>query len=226
MTDAHPSPLQCLRDVLERMRQAEAEVGREKGSTTLVAVSKGFPAEAVEPLLGAGQRTFAENRIQEALSKWPPLLKNHPDVELRFVGRLQSNKVRDALGFVHTIESLDRPSLARALARSLSQAPRQVRLLVQVNLGEEPQKGGCPPAEADDFIDWCRNKLGLAIDGVMGIPPLGVNPVPYFGLLRSLCQRKDLAQISMGMSADFPAAIEMGATHVRVGTAIFGPRDN
>lgn len=224
MADA-PSPLlRRWREVLARVRAAEAEAGRAEGAAALVAVSKGFGPDAVAELLAAGQRVFGENRLQEAEAKWPPLLGRHPDAELRFVGRLQSNKAADAVRLVHAIESVDRESVAEALAKALPEAGRRVRLLVQVNLGEEPQKGGCPPAEADGFVAWCRNDLGLAVAGAMGIPPRGEDPAPYFGLLRSLCQRTGLREVSMGMSADFEDAVLMGATHVRVGTAIFGPR--
>lgn len=206
------------------MRAAEADAGRAAGSAVLVAVSKGFGADAAAELLEAGHRVFGENRLQEAEAKWPALLGRFPDAELRFVGRLQSSKAAAAVRLVHAIESVDRESLAEALARALPEAGRDVRLLVQVNLGEEPQKGGCPPAEADGFVAWCRHDLGLAVAGAMGIPPQGEDPAPYFGLLRSLCQRTGLREVSMGMSADFEDAILMGATHVRVGTGIFGPR--
>ncbi len=212
------------RAVRAAVRAAECEAGRDPGCVSLVAVSKGVAARRVEALLAAGQRIFAENRVREMLDKWPPLLQRYPTTELRFVGRLQTNKVREAVGIADAIESVDRESLARALAASGRVGGRARRLLVQVNVGEEPQKGGCRPAEADSFIAWCRSELGLEIAGVMGIPPAHADPAPYFGLLRSLRDRLGLQQLSMGMSADFESAVRLGATHVRVGTAVFGPR--
>lgn len=210
--------------VLTNIRAAEREAGRDPGSVSLVAVSKGVAPQSIDSLLVAGHRVFAENRVQEMQAKWPPLLVRYPAVELRFVGRLQSNKVADVARLAHVIESVDRESLARALARRIEIRNRSVRLLVQVNVGEEPQKGGCRPADADRFIAWCREDLGLAVAGIMGIPPQDADPVPYFGLLRALRDRQGLAELSMGMSADYEAAIHLGATHVRVGTAVFGPR--
>lgn len=210
--------------VLATIRAAEQEAGRDPDGVSLVAVSKGVAAETVEALLVAGHCAFAENRVQEMQAKWPPLLERYPAAELRFVGRLQSNKVMAAAGLAHVIESVDRESVARALSNCSAVRDRAVRLLVQVNVGEERQKGGCPPAEADRFITWCQAELGLRVSGVMGIPPRDTDPVPYFGLLRTLRDRIGLAELSMGMSADYEAAIQMGATHVRVGTAVFGPR--
>ena len=210
--------------VLATIRAAEREAGRNPEGVALVAVSKGVAAETIETLLAAGHPAFAENRVQEMQAKWPPLLERHPAAELRFVGRLQSNKVMAAAGLAHVIESVDRESVARALSNCRAVRDRSVRLLVQVNIGEESQKGGCPPAEADRFIIWCQAELGLRVSGVMGIPPRDTDPVPYFGLLRTLRDRTGLAELSMGMSADYEAAIQMGATHVRVGTAVFGPR--
>ncbi len=212
------------RSVVKEIQAAEVDSGRATASVTLVAVSKGAPVPAIEALLAAGQRVFAENRVQEMAAKWPPLLEKHPRTELRFVGRLQSNKAAEAVALAHVIESVDRESVARALAGREEVQSGRVRLLVQVNVGEEAQKGGCPPGTADEFVDWCRRDLGLPVVGVMGIPPRDADPVPYFGLLRALRDRHGLAELSMGMSADFPAAIRLGATHVRVGTAIFGPR--
>ena len=212
------------RSVLEAIRAAECEVRRDRESVALVAVSKGVSAESVEMLLRAGQHAFAENRVQEMHAKWPALLERYPTAELRFVGRLQSNKAASAAALAHVIESVDRESVALALADCPEVRARPLRLLVQVNVGEEPQKGGCPPVEADTFIDWCREDLGLPVVGVMGIPPRDVDPVPYFGLLRALRDRKVLPELSMGMSADYRPAVHLGATHVRVGTAVFGPR--
>ena len=221
---APSSPAARRQSLVTAIRAAEREAGREPGSVSLVAVSKGVAPPSVETLLAAGHRVFAENRVQEMQAKWPPLLARYPAAELRFVGRLQSNKAADVARLAHVIESVDRESVARALARSREVRDRSVRLLVQVNVGEEPQKGGCPPADADRFIAWCREDLGLAVAGVMGMPPRDADPVPYFGLLRALRDRQGLAELSMGMSADFEAGVHLGATHVRVGTAVFGPR--
>ena len=202
---------------------------RDPASITLIAVSKTFPGEAIEPVLGAGHRVFGENYVQEAKAKWGPLRERYPDVELHLIGPLQSNKARDAVRLFDAIHTLDRASLAEALAKEIAKAAeaaeRRPRLLVQVNTGEEPQKGGVMPAEADAFIDACRVRWGLTVDGLMCIPPADEPPSPHFGLLYKIAARHGLRTLSMGMSADFEAAIQLGATHVRVGSAIFGERD-
>ena len=189
-----------------------------------MAVSKTFPADAIEPVLAAGQRVFGENYVQEAKAKWPALRERYPDVELHMIGPLQSNKAKEAVELFDAIHTLDRPSLAEALAKEIAKQGRTPRLFVQVNTGEEPQKGGVIPTEVDAFLDACRAKYGLTIDGLMCIPPAEDPPSPHFALLNTIAQRHGLKALSMGMSADFDAAIQLGATHVRVGSAIFGSR--
>jgi PLP dependent protein len=214
-----------LQAVREAIARAARDFGRDPAAITLVAVSKTFPAEAVEPVLAAGQRVFGENYVQEAKAKWEPLRERYPDVELHLIGPLQSNKTRDAVRLFDAIHTLDRPSLAEALAKEIAKTERRPRLLVQVNTGEEPQKGGVMPAEADAFIAACRERWGLTLDGLMCIPPADEPPSPHFALLNKIAARNRLKTLSMGMSADFEAAIQLGATHVRVGSAIFGERD-
>ena len=191
---------------------------------TLVAVSKTFPAEAIEPALVAGQRVFGENYVQEAKEKWPALRERHPGVELHMIGPLQSNKARDAVQLFDVIESLDRTSLAKELAKEMARLGRRPALLVQVNTGAEPQKGGVLPEKVDAFLAECRDQHGLTISGLMAIPPADEPPAPHFALLTTIARRNGLAIVSMGMSADYGQAIAMGATHVRVGSAIFGTR--
>jgi PLP dependent protein len=214
-----------LQAVREAIARAARDFGRDPAAITLVAVSKTFPAEAVEPVLAAGQRVFGENYVQEAKAKWEPLRERYPDVELHLIGPLQSNKTRDAVRLFDAIHTLDRPSLAEALAKEIAKTERRPRLLVQVNTGEEPQKGGVMPAEADAFVAACRERWGLPLDGLMCIPPADEPPSPHFALLNKIAARNRLKTLSMGMSADFEAAIQLGATHVRVGSAIFGERD-
>ena len=215
---------QNLFDVQATIRRAEADYGRAPGSVRLVAISKTISADGILPALDAGQRLFGENYVQESATKWPALREQYPDVELHLVGPLQSNKAREAVALFDVIHSLDRPSLAAALAKEIARAGRAPRLLVQVNTGEEPQKGGVMPGETDSFIKACRDQFGLSVDGLMCIPPAEDLPSPHFGLLAKLAQRNGLESLSMGMSADFDAAIQLGATYVRVGTAIFGAR--
>lgn len=207
-------------DIARRAR----DVGRDPEAVALIAVSKTVPAEGIVPVLAAGQRRFGENYVQEAASKWPDLREAHDGVELHLIGPLQSNKARDAVRLFDVIHSLDRRSLAEALAKEIARAGKTPRLIVQVNTGEEPQKGGIVPAEADAFLAACRERYGLAVEGLMCIPPADDPPSAHFGLLRKIAERNGLTTLSMGMSADFEAAIQMGATHVRVGTAIFGAR--
>jgi PLP dependent protein len=213
--------LQAVRAAIVR---AARDFGRDPASITLVAVSKTFPAEAIEPVLAAGQRAFGENYVQEAKAKWAPLRERYPDVELHLIGPLQSNKARDAVSLFDAIHTLDRESLAKELAKEIAKAERAPRLFVQVNTGEEPQKGGVMPAEADGFIAACRERWKLTIDGLMCIPPGDEPPSPHFALLHKIAARNGLSTLSMGMSADFEAAIQLGATHVRIGSAIFGER--
>ena len=214
----------ALHAVQAAIRRREADVGREPGSVRLVAVSKTMGAEIIAEALEAGQREFGENYVQESQRKWPLLRERYPDAHLHLVGPLQSNKAREAVALFDTIHSLDRPSLAAALAREAGRAGRSPRILVQVNTGDEAQKGGVPPAGADAFIRACRDTYELPVAGLMCIPPADDPPSPHFALLAAIAARNGLPLLSMGMSADYEAAIQLGATHVRVGTAIFGAR--
>jgi pyridoxal phosphate enzyme (YggS family) len=218
------NPVEGLNSVRAAIHRAASDYERDPSSVTLVAVSKTFPAEDIEPVLAAGQRVFGENCVQEAKAKWPALRERFSDVELHMIGPLQSNKAREAVELFDVIHTLDRPSLAEALAKEIAKSGKRPRLLVQVNTGEEPQKGGVMPAEVDAFIEACRTKHGLAIEGLMCIPPAEDPPSPHFALLNTMAKRNGLTMLSMGMSADFDAAIQLGATHVRVGSAIFGTR--
>ncbi|MBL0403545.1 YggS family pyridoxal phosphate-dependent enzyme [Microvirga aerilata] len=213
-----------LRQVRESIARAASDYDRDPSGITLVAVSKTFPAEAIEPVLAAGQRVFGENYVQEAKAKWLSLRERYEGVELHMIGPLQSNKAREAVELFDVIHTLDRPSLAEALAKEIARQGRTPRLLVQVNTGEEPQKGGVIPTEVDAFLEACRSKHGLTIEGLMCIPPAEDPPSPHFALLNTVAKRHGLKVLSMGMSADFDAAIQLGATHVRVGSAIFGSR--
>ena len=197
---------------------------RERSSVELVAVSKTFARDAIEPVLRAGQRCFGENRVQEAKAKWPGLMSAYPGLALHLIGPLQSNKAKEAVALFDAIHSLDRPSICEALAREMASQKRRPQLFVQLNTGEEPQKAGVAPAEADAFIAGCREKYGLEISGLMCIPPVNDAPAPHFALTAKIAARNGLNNLSMGMSADFAVAIELGATHVRVGSAIFGAR--
>ena len=200
------------------------EARRERSSVTLIAVSKTFAADAIEPVIAAGQRVFGENRVQEAKAKWPGLLSASPGVALHLIGPLQSNKAREAVALFDAIHSVDRPSICEALAKEIDRQQRAPNLFVQLNTGEEPQKAGVAPAEADAFIAACRDRYGLTISGLMCIPPLDDAPAPHFALTAKIAARNGLKNLSMGMSADFAIAIQFGATHVRVGSAIFGHR--
>jgi len=217
-----------LAAVRGEIARACREAGRDPSSVTLVAVSKTFAAEAIEPVIAAGQRVFGENRVQEAKAKWPPLIARHggldSGLELHLVGSLQSNKARDAVALFDAIHSVDRPSLAEALAKEIARAGRQPLLFVEVNTGAEPQKSGVLPQDVDAFLAACRDRFGLAIAGLMCIPPHDEAPAPHFALTAQIASRNGLKLLSMGMSADFATAIAFGATHVRVGTAIFGAR--
>jgi len=201
-----------------------AEGKRDPASVTLIAVSKTFRAEAIEPVIAAGQRVFGENRVQEAKAKWPALTARHPCIELHLVGPLQSNKAKDAVALFDAIHSVDRPSLAEALAKECARQERRPTLFVEVNTGAEPQKAGVLPEDTDAFVKTCRESYGLDIAGLMCIPPADEPPAPHFALTAKIAHRNGLKLLSMGMSADFPLAIAFGATHVRVGTAIFGAR--
>jgi len=203
---------------------AERAAGRAPGSVTLVAVSKQQDWAVVQPVLAAGQRVFGENRVQEALGRWSQVKAETPDLELRLIGPLQTNKARDAAAFFDVIETLDRDKLARALADAIQKAGRAPRLYIEVNTGEEPQKAGVIPTEADAFIARVRGDYGLAVEGLMCIPPAGEPAFPHFALLKTIAERNGLSKLSMGMSADFETAIRFGATSVRVGSAVFGAR--
>jgi hypothetical protein len=191
---------------------------------TLVAVSKTFPPEAIEPVIAAGQRVFGENRVQEAKSKWPALMQKHASIELHLIGPLQSNKAKEAVALFDAIHSVDRASLCEALAKEIAKQGRTPLLFVEINTGAEPQKAGVLPQDADAFLGQCRDKYRLTISGLMCIPPLDEAPGPHFALTAKIARRNGLKLLSMGMSADFATAIQLGATHVRVGSAIFGER--
>jgi len=213
-----------LAKVQAEIARACAEGGRDPASVTLVAISKTFGADAIEPVIAAGQRVFGENRVQEAKAKWPALQARHGGLELHLVGPLQSNKAKEAVALFDAIHSVDRPSICAALAKEIARQGRQPTLFVEINTGAEPQKAGVLPEETDAFLKKCREDYGLAIAGLMCIPPFDEPPAPHFALTAKIAKRNGLALLSMGMSADFPLAIEFGATHVRVGTAIFGAR--
>ncbi|TVR96268.1 MAG: YggS family pyridoxal phosphate-dependent enzyme [Rhodospirillales bacterium] len=213
-----------LAAVKAEIAKAAAAVGRDPVSITLVAIAKTHGPDALRAAIAAGQRVFGENRVQEAEAKWPPLKAEVPDLRLHLVGPLQRNKVKRALDLFDVIESLDRPALARALAEAMERSDRRPDLLIQVNTGEEPQKNGILPQQADAFIRGCLDDLGLPIRGLMCVPPVDEEPALHFGFLKSIAERNGLAELSMGMTADFPVAVRFGATMIRVGTAIFGSR--
>lgn len=221
MAAAPSDPAAAYHDVVARIARAAQAAGREPADVTLVAVSKQQPWEAIEPVLAAGQTVFGENRVQEAMGRWEGKAQG---LELHLIGPLQTNKAKEAVAFFDVIESLDREKLARALADEAQKQGRSPRLYVQVNTGEEPQKAGVLPAEADAFIAACRGTYGLTIEGLMCIPPVDEPPGPHFALLRKIAVRNGLAKLSMGMSDDFETAIRFGATSVRVGSAVFGAR--
>jgi pyridoxal phosphate enzyme (YggS family) len=229
MTAQDPSPLTAhlpngLAGVEQEIARACKEARRDRASVTLIAVSKTFDAGTITPVIEAGQRVFGENRVQEARAKWPGLMSNYPGLALHLIGPLQSNKAKEAVALFDAIHSVDRPSICQALAKEIRSQNRQPQLFVQLNTGEEPQKAGIAPAEADDFIASCREKYALPISGLMCIPPVDDAPAPHFALTAKIAARNALKNLSMGMSADFAIAIQFGATHVRVGSAIFGAR--
>jgi pyridoxal phosphate enzyme (YggS family) len=213
-----------LAAVRAEIAAACADAGRGADAVTLVAVSKTFSPEAVEPVIAAGQRVFGENRVQEAKAKWPALQARHPGIELHLIGSLQSNKAKDAVALFDAIHSVDRPSVAEALAKEIGRQGRHPRLFVEINTGAEAQKAGVLPEDADAFLAACRDSYGLRIGGLMCIPPADEAPAPHFALTAKIAKRNGLTLLSMGMSADFKVAVAFGATHVRVGTAIFGGR--
>jgi pyridoxal phosphate enzyme (YggS family) len=216
-------PATLLATIEARIERACRIATRERSEVTLIAISKTHPADAIAPLLAAGQRVFGENRVQEAQGKWPGLREQWPDAQLHLVGQLQSNKADDAVALFDAIHSLDRPSLVTALARAMDKAGRQVPCFVQVDIGAEAQKGGCPVAELPALIAAARD-AGIPLAGLMCVPPFGIEPTPFFALLDKLAGDHGVPGRSMGMSGDFEIAIMLGATHVRVGTALFGDR--
>jgi pyridoxal phosphate enzyme (YggS family) len=219
--DLEVAGLAAVRAEIDR---ACRDAGRDPASVSLVAVSKTFDPTAIEAVIGSGQRVFGENRVQEAKAKWPALRAKYPGIELHLVGPLQSNKAKDAVVLFDAIHSVDRPSIAAALAKEIERQARRPLLFVEVNTGAEPQKAGVLPEETDAFLRRCRDTHGLQIAGLMCIPPLHEAPAPHFALTAKIARRNGLEFLSMGMSADFAVAIAFGATHVRVGTAIFGER--
>jgi pyridoxal phosphate enzyme (YggS family) len=213
-----------LRDVKDRIAAAEKETRRPAGDVVLVAVTKTFDTGHILPAIEAGHRVFGENRVQEAQRKWPALKQEFPDIELHLIGPLQSNKTKEAVALFDVIETVDREKIAASLAAEMKKQGKAPRLYVQVNTGLEPQKAGIPPREAAAFVDRCGTIHGLAIEGLMCIPPLEENPGPHFALLEKLAREAGVEKLSMGMSADYELAIAFGATSVRVGSAIFGSR--
>jgi PLP dependent protein len=229
MTPENPLPVTAhsphgLAAVEQDIARACREARRDPASVTLIAVSKTFDAGAIAPVIDAGQRVFGENRVQEAKAKWPGLMSAYPGIALHLIGPLQSNKAKEAVALFDAVHSVDRPSICEALAKEIDSQNRHPQLFVQLNTGEEPQKAGVAPSDADGFIAGCREKYGLAIAGLMCIPPVNEAPAPHFALTAKIAARNGLKHLSMGMSADFAIAIQFGATHVRVGSAIFGAR--
>ncbi|MEA3002467.1 MAG: dependent protein [Sphingomonadales bacterium] len=222
MDDA--SPAERLAEVRARVAKAARLAGRTPESVTLIAVSKTHPAEAILPLIEAGQRVFGENRVQEAHAKWPWLRGRDAGIRLHLIGQLQSNKAEQAIALFDAIHSVDRPSLVEALARAMAETGRRPECFLQVNIGDEPQKGGCAVADLPGLIDRART-ADLPIAGLMAIPPAGVEQAPYFALLAKLARRHGVTGLSMGMSGDYESAVMIGATHIRVGTALFGERN-
>ena len=222
LVEAISDNLAALRTRIDRSARAS---GYDPDHIALVCVSKTQPSTNIDVALASGERVFGENRVQEALSKWPPLRARFPGVELHLIGPLQTNKVREAVGLFDVIETLDRPKLADAIAKEFQVTTRRPKLFIQVNTGREAQKAGILPEDADEFIAYCRKKCGLQIEGLMCIPPLNEQASPHFALLAMIARRNEIGSLSMGMSEDFELAIQLGATHVRVGSAIFGPRN-
>lgn len=212
-----------LSEIEDRIARAAKIAGREAADVTLVAVSKTHGADAIRPLLERGQRVFGENRVQEAAAKWPALRDAYPDVRLHLVGQLQSNKADEAVALFEAVHSVDRPSLVQALARAMDKAGKRPDCFVQVNIGEEEQKGGCTIGDVPALLAEARG-AGLPVAGLMCLPPAGVEPAPYFSLLAKMAREEGLSGLSMGMSDDFETAVMLGATHVRVGSALFGAR--
>lgn len=224
--DLHPSsdPAANLVGIKEALHDALREAGRPLDAVTITAVSKTFDIDIIRPALVAGHRVFGENRIQEAVAKWPVLRSEFSDIELRLIGPLQSKKAKDAVAHFDVIETVDREKIAAVLADEMARQDRQLPIYVQINTGEEPQKSGILPADADRFIALCRDQYGHDLRGLMCIPPIGEVPAPHFSLLEKIARRNGLTALSMGMSSDFCEAAQLGATHIRVGTGVFGRR--
>ncbi|MBS0234283.1 MAG: YggS family pyridoxal phosphate-dependent enzyme [Proteobacteria bacterium] len=220
----HESAVDRLKRVNDEISAAAKAANRDAESVQLIAVSKTFDAEAIRPVIEAGQRIFGENRVQEAERKWPPLRAAHPDLKLHLIGPLQSNKAKEAVAFFDAIHTIDREKIARAIAAEMAKQDRTLELFVQVNTGEEPQKAGVMPRDAAAFVALCRDELKLPVKGLMCIPPVDEEPAVHFAFLAKLARELRLSGLSMGMSSDFEAAIAFGATYVRVGSAIFGTR--
>jgi len=223
-TNRNDTPKAHLDAVRDRIARAAREAGRKPGDVVLIAVSKTFGEEAIRPLLDAGQRVFGENRVQEAAGKWPALRDRYGNVDLHLIGPLQTNKLDEALDLFDVFHTLDRPKLAEALVKAREKGRTLPRLFVQVNTGDEPQKAGLAPKDVDGFLMRCRNEWSLDVTGLMCIPPLGEEPALHFALLDKIAKRNGLSGLSMGMSGDFETAVKLGATHVRVGSALFGSR--
>jgi len=229
MTETNAAPVtghspNALAAVEAEIVRACKEARRDRASVTLIAVSKTFAADAIIPVIDAGQRVFGENRVQEAKGKWPALTSVYSDIALHLIGPLQSNKAKEAVALFDAIHSVDRPSICQALAKEIESQNKRPELFVQINIGEEPQKAGIAPGEADAFIARCRDTYGLTISGLMCIPPVDEPPAAHFALTAKIAARNGLKKLSMGMSADFETAIRFGASSVRVGTALFGAR--
>ncbi|MGV7215323.1 YggS family pyridoxal phosphate-dependent enzyme [Bradyrhizobium sp. UFLA05-112] len=229
MTEANALPLtghspNALAVVEQEIARACKDAQRDRTAVTLIAVSKTFAADAITPVIAAGQRVFGENRVQEAKAKWPALISSYSDIALHLIGPLQSNKAKEAVALFDAIHSVDRPSICQALAKEIESQNRHPQLFVQINTGEEPQKAGVAPGEADAFIASCSDTYGLTISGLMCIPPANEPPAAHFALTAKIAARNGLKNLSMGMTADFATAIMLGATHIRVGSAIFGHR--
>ena len=221
LTGHSPHALAAVEDEIARVCK---DARRDRASVTLIAVSKTFGADAITPVIDAGQRVFGENRVQEAKGKWPALISAYPGIALHLIGPLQSNKAKEAVALFDAIHSVDRPSICQALAKEIESQKKRPQLFVQINTGEEPQKAGVAPGEADAFLASCRDTHGLEISGLMCIPPVDEPPAAHFALTAKIAARNGLKNLSMGMSADFATAIMLGATHIRVGSAIFGHR--
>ena len=213
----------ALQEITSKIEKAARIAGRKPSDITLIAVSKTRSGDEIRPLLESGHRVFGENRVQEAMEKWPALQADYREIELHMVGQLQSNKAAEAVALFDCFHSVDRPSLIKALAKEMDRQDRRIPCFLQVNIGEEPQKGGCDIAAVPRLLEQAR-ELGIAVIGLMAVPPESTNPVPYFALLAKLVRDHGLTKLSMGMSGDFESAIKLGATHIRVGTALFGPR--